>query len=714
VNIGSGNSCPGTYTLVVGNDNSTTSADGFCYNFGSNNSSTGNNVAFGNGNVTTGNTVAGIGLPSYLIGNNNNVGADASSVHGSNNTVGANADGANVMGNGNNVTGLGTTTIGNNNTNSGDGSQAIGTGINVSGPNSVAIGNNTVVSGSTAGAIGQGASATATNAYAFGTGATASTANSVALGSGATTGAAVATSGATIAGTAYTFAGTAPVGVVSVGSAGAERQVQNVAAGQLTATSTDAVNGSQLYATNTAIGKLSDRAVKYDLKPDGTVDYTSVTMGGVGAASPTTIHNVAAGVAGTDAVNVDQLNDVVAANKTKYYSVNSTGGGNVANDGATGADAIAAGKDATATGVNAIAMGNAAAATTDNSVALGAGSKTAAVNTGTTGMYGATAAGLASAAAGTVSVGSAGAERQVQNVAAGVISATSTDAINGSQLNAVVTGVNNLGKTTAAGLGGGSTYNAGTGAVSAPTYQVYGPGVTTVNNVGDAITNIITQGPVQYSTADGKPTPYTPSNSVTLVGATSAPVTINNVAPAELSPTSTQAVNGSQLYATNLAVGAVDARVTQVDARVTNLDGRVTVLDGQNVKYDKNGDGSVNYNSVTLGGGKSTGPVGLHNVADGVAPNDAVNVSQLDAAKKGIPGGVAAAMAMAGLTQATEPDRLMLTGGLSAYDGSTGIALGASKMADGGRWVFKGGLALPLTTTGKRKVGLAFGAGFNL
>jgi autotransporter adhesin len=347
-------------------------------------------------------------------------------------------------------------------------------------------------------------------------------------------------------------------------------------------------------------------------------------------------------------------------------------------------------------------------------VALGAGSKTAAVNTGTTGMYGATAAGLASAAAGTVSVGSAGAERQVQNVAAGVISATSTDAINGSQLNAVVKGVDNLGKTTAAGLGGGSTYNAGTGAVSAPTYQVYGPGVTTVNNVGDAITNIITQGPVQYSTADGKPTPYTPSNSVTLVGATSAPVTINNVAPAELSPTSTQAVNGSQLYATNLAVGAVDARVTQVDARVTNLDGRVTVLDGQNVKYDKNGDGSVNYNSVTLGGGKSTGPVGLHNVADGVAPNDAVNVSQLDAAKKGIPGGVAAAMAMAGLTQATEPDRLMLTGGLSAYDGSTGIALGASKMADGGRWVFKGGLALPLTTTGKRKVGLAFGAGFNL
>ncbi|HFD6782202.1 TPA: hypothetical protein ACF3ML_006033, partial [Pseudomonas aeruginosa] len=49
-------------------------------------------------------------------------------------------------------------------------------------------------------------------------------------------------------------AGGAPVGVLSVGSVGSERQIINVAAGQVTDTSTDAVNGSQLFATNTAIG----------------------------------------------------------------------------------------------------------------------------------------------------------------------------------------------------------------------------------------------------------------------------------------------------------------------------------------------------------------------------------------------------------------------------------------------------------------------------
>ena len=57
----------------------------------------------------------------------------------------------------------------------------------------------------------------------------------------------------TINGVTYNDAGTAPVGVVSVGAAGSERQIINVAAGQVTATSTDAINGSQLYATNQAI-----------------------------------------------------------------------------------------------------------------------------------------------------------------------------------------------------------------------------------------------------------------------------------------------------------------------------------------------------------------------------------------------------------------------------------------------------------------------------
>ncbi|MBO3278329.1 hypothetical protein JFY56_24235, partial [Pseudomonas sp. Milli4] len=85
---------------------------------------------------------------------------------------------------------------------------------------------------------------------AIGKGATAATANSVALGDGATTAAAVGTASAKIADTTYNFAGAVPTGTVSVGKAGAERTLTNVAAGRLSATSTDAVNGSQLFATN--------------------------------------------------------------------------------------------------------------------------------------------------------------------------------------------------------------------------------------------------------------------------------------------------------------------------------------------------------------------------------------------------------------------------------------------------------------------------------
>jgi autotransporter adhesin len=141
-------------------------------------------------------------------------------------------------------------------------------------------------------AVGYNATATGENSLALGYNAKANNAKDVALGADSTTAAAVATTGTTIRGTDYTFAGTAPVSTLSIGSAGNERTLTNLAAGRLSATSTDAVNGSQLFATNQAIegisgdiSDLSDLAVKYDTNPDGTVNYNSVTMGGERAAA---------------------------------------------------------------------------------------------------------------------------------------------------------------------------------------------------------------------------------------------------------------------------------------------------------------------------------------------------------------------------------------------------------------------------------------------
>ncbi|MDL4864730.1 hypothetical protein NPJ88_020580, partial [Halomonas elongata] len=106
-------------------------------------------------------------------------------------------------------------------------------------------------------ASGVDATATADGAIAMGDGATASEVDSVAMGSGATTEAAVGTADIMIGGQTYAFAGVSPIGTFSVGSAGAERTITHVAAGRVTADSTDAINGSQLYATNQAVGDVN-------------------------------------------------------------------------------------------------------------------------------------------------------------------------------------------------------------------------------------------------------------------------------------------------------------------------------------------------------------------------------------------------------------------------------------------------------------------------
>jgi autotransporter adhesin len=86
-------------------------------------------------------------------------------------------------------------------------------------------------------------------------------------------------------------------GAVSVGSAGNERQITNVAGGTQ---ATDAVNVRQLQAVQAG-------GVHYDTNTDGSTNYSSVTMGN-GGSGPVAIHNVEAGTAATDAVNVSQLN----------------------------------------------------------------------------------------------------------------------------------------------------------------------------------------------------------------------------------------------------------------------------------------------------------------------------------------------------------------------------------------------------------------------
>ena len=200
---------------------------------------------------------------------------------------------------------------------SGNGATAIGGETTASGWLSTSIGYLSKSAGNGAYAGGAKANASAEAALALGASANASHANAVALGANSVTKPAVASNEATVNGVYYSgFAANNAASVVSLGDAGKERQLVNVAAGQISATSTDAINGSQLYLVasglrdqmpvvyTTVNGK---KAVKkpdgkfYELDDKGNVTSTVVPNGDVIASmndgsnsvtSPMTLANI--------------------------------------------------------------------------------------------------------------------------------------------------------------------------------------------------------------------------------------------------------------------------------------------------------------------------------------------------------------------------------------------------------------------------------------
>ncbi|ENT52943.1 hypothetical protein B988_00370 [Brucella suis F7/06-2] len=227
-------------------------------------------------------------------------------------------------------------------------------------------------------------------------------------------------------------------------------KISHVADGAVTVTSTDAVNGSQLHrVAHTIAEHLGGDA---HVNADGSVIGPQYT---VQKKRYKTIYDAFGGVDENLANINDILHDIESGGGIKYFHANSIG----ADSRALGTNSIAVGSDSVASGEGSISVGNGAqasahgsvalgenaAAPDANSVALGAGSKTSEVvaTKGTTinGQYYDFAG---DAPSGTVSVGDKGAERTITNVAAGRISVESTDAVNGSQLNAVNQAIENL------------------------------------------------------------------------------------------------------------------------------------------------------------------------------------------------------------------------------------------------------------------------------
>ncbi|MCF3535268.1 hemagglutinin [Stenotrophomonas maltophilia] len=476
--------------------------------------------------------------------------------------------------------------------------------------------------------VGDSAVGTANGQTLLGAEATSNQANSVALGYRS-----AALRGAQASYSAYGL--TAPqvsAGEVSVGTAGGgERQITNVAAGSV---NTDAVNVAQLKGAISLINGVADAAVTYDLDAGGNPNYRRVTLGaGTGT---TTIGNLAGGAvtAGSlEAVNGGQLAATNAAIASFF-------GGRAAFDPASGAftaplfeististgGAIAKGLYENATDAFAAVDGSLVNLNTQITDIRNGGTKYLRVNsTGTEALATgadsiavgtnarATAANSIAVGAGSladransVSIGAAGAERQVTNMAAGT---AATDAVNLGQLQASEQG--------------------------ALRYDLNG------------------DGSVNYASAT--------------LGQSGTATTLRNLGPGQVSATSSEAINGAQLFAANQAVAthlgggavvnasgvltaptysinnvAANGTITKgnyndvgtafdaVSNSLANVADQTGEIDKLAVKYDVDASGNV-LNSVTLTG-TGTGAVKITNVAAGsilAGSSDAITGDQL-------------------------------------------------------------------------------------
>ena len=175
----------------------------------------------------------------------------------------------------------------------GESSTAIGVRANSTGLSTIAIGSDAVANNKASTAIGQGAVAEASYGVALGKAAKALHGSSVALGTAAETKQAVSVTEATVGKITYGgFAGTDATASVSVGKEGDHtRQIQNVGAGEISATSTDAINGSQLYATNDVINNVAG-SVTNILGGNAALDNKgNITMTDIGGTGENTVHD---------------------------------------------------------------------------------------------------------------------------------------------------------------------------------------------------------------------------------------------------------------------------------------------------------------------------------------------------------------------------------------------------------------------------------------
>lgn len=573
-------------------------------------------TAFGTGAVHATLNEAGTG------GDTNVVFGAASTAVGSNSVAigkGANAEGANTgaFGMGAHAAGASSVSIGANSLSSGDNAVSIGTNsvsgsAGTNGQSTVAIGASAKATSNRAIAIGDSASTAwygvaigarviaNPTSVAIGGGYNAAEAarttmlHSVALGTYAKTTAAVDTAEATVTanGTSLKFTGFAGDGkangegfVVSIGTAGKEKQIQNVAAGRITATSTDAINGSQLYAVAGTMGTIAE-SVKTILGGNADVaDTGAITMTNIGGTNKNTVE------------------EAVKAAKTE----------------------VGEGKNVTVTKVDGTAGQAIYTVAVKDDITLNS------VTTGTTKMD---ANGLSIGDKTYVSADGLNANNQaIKNVGNGAVTADSAEAVNGAQLHAVDEKVTELGQKVAkvkntaeslkTALGGNAdikedgsvtvTNIGGTGkdtideairSIKASKTKVEaGKNVTVTANDDESVYTVAVNKDLAVDTVTTGATKVD-TNGITIDnkqfvtkdGVNANNTKITNVANGTVSADSKDAVNGSQLHEVkesietviNQKIGNINGNTEAINNKIDGINQNMNALEGRvNVRMDK-------------------------------------------------------------------------------------------------------------------------------
>ena len=581
-------------------------------------------------------------------------GANSTSANGNRNgvNVGTNAGRYAISGGNNVAVGIsaGQYVEGDNNI-----AQGYSAGYYIKGNENVSIGTNANVGSATEKlevsktvAIGSAAKASANNAAAMGTQAAASGSNSAAIGlnSKATTDGSIAIGTASEAGGPATDPTLLGTKAIAIGYETKALGTSNVALGY----GSVAENGHDSVAIgikaktsnkkSTAIGAYSEASGEQSTVISNNFDSKGGQAVSVASGTRSQVYGAETNVSGNNSVAIGDKN-TVASDRT--YAM-----GNNINVAAGADDSLVFGTRAAVGAANTVAIGANANAAQANSVALGAGSATDAPHTGDYTLNNSyTAAGLPNAANGTVSVGSAGKERQIQNVAAGVISATSTDAINGSQLYAtnnylsnLATGVQNVlggdaavdnaGNLTMSNIGGTGKGNVNDAIAAANTKVAAGENITvtpTTNADGSKTYTVATKKDLVVTSVKAGDTTVN-TDGVTIAGGPSVQKTginagnkkITGVANGNVAAGSTDAVNGGQLAevkakADSAVQNVVSANPTALTA--TKAGDTVTLTPNVIAGDLVNADGTVN-DPATADEGKL---VSAKTVADALKAN---------------------------------------------------------------------------------------------